>query len=67
MLKPEHIGGWGLSPTGESFRFVRSCVRERGLVAQWSSISKDLAALFSSSFCLAELSFLGPPKPPIHL
>ena len=31
------IGGWGVSPTGKSFRFVRACERARRGEAAWAS------------------------------
>ena len=31
------IGGWGGSPTGKSFRFVRACERARRGEAVWAS------------------------------
>ena len=30
-----YIGGWGVSPTGKSFRFVRACERARRGEAAW--------------------------------
>ena len=47
------IGGWGVNPTGKSFRVmpgVRACVRARGLVTQWNWISKVLATIFPFAF-----------------
>ena len=41
-----YIGGWGVSPTGRSFRFVRAC----GLVAQWNWITKEAACIFPFPF-----------------
>ena len=32
-----YIGGWGGSPTGKSFRFVRACERARRGEAAWAS------------------------------
>ena len=49
------IGGWGVSPTGKSFRFV-SFARARGLSAYWNSSPKGRTDLFPFPFWLVELS-----------
>ena len=63
------IGGWGVTPTGKSFR---SFVRARGLVARWNS-SPNRGREFSL-FPFGPLSFpfslvwqgvFPPPHPPI--
>ena len=65
------IGGWWVSPTGKSFRFVRSCVhacaRSVGLVELDTRIARLLFVAFP--FCLFEPSlFPSPtPKPPFQL
>ena len=56
-----YIGCCGASPFGKSFRFVCAC----GLVAQWDSISKEVADHFPF-LCRPALIYLSTPDLPSH-
>ena len=45
-----------VGPTGTSFRFVRACVRTRGLVAEWNQASNMRAPLSIFPFARGWLS-----------
>ena len=70
-----HIGGWGDETNREivSFRFVRSCVRARGLVVEWNFGSIQGLCPFPFPFSDHEpfpFPFGAPPpapQPPIQL